>query len=248
MTNDLSSIDPLAAVLDTAIEQENRVTGLLLEEVAQQARTDASFRQRLAKEPEQAIQEIAAKLPEADRKVIGEKQVARVAEVVRAGSSSVLPEIDVEKVQDLVFGTIGDARHSFKLSLRLTQVLFYSGLVMVAVAFIVMVLYQTDKVPSLIFGAVGVSGVVTSLVLNPLDRVQNAAGNLIQLEIAFLSYYKVLYLFNRPPRELSVKDAIKVSREIQTISEDVVASIEKYCEYRDDKSSKASADQPSLPG
>lgn len=247
MTNNTSS--PLADVLRTAIEQEDRATSMLLEQVAQQARADESFKRHLAKEPEKAIQDVAQRLPEADRKAIGEKQVAQVAEVVRAGiSSSVLPEIDVEKVQDLVFGTIEDARHSFKLSLRLTQFLFYAGLAMVAVAFIVMVLYQTDKVPSLIFGAVGVSGVVTSLLLNPLDRVQNAAGNLIQLEMAFLSYYKILYLFHRPPGESNVKDAIKLSQEMRTISEDVIALIEEYCEYRGDESSKMPAERSGLPG
>lgn len=242
MTNDLSKMNPLADSLEIAIEQQDRATRLLLQQVAQQARGDSAFKQRLVREPEKAVREVAEKLPEAERKALGDKQVGNVTEVVEAVSSSILPEIDAKKVEGIVLGTIEDARRSFTLSLRLTQILFYAGLVMVGIAFLVAVFSQTDQVPSLIFGAVGVSGVFTSLLLNPLDRVQNAAANLIQLEISFLSYYKLLYLFHYPANELSVKDSIKIGQEMQQISLNIVAAIQNYCEHWPDGSAKASVD------
>ncbi len=226
---------PLTDALRTAMDQEAQATNLLLEQVTQQAKSDGAYKQLLAKEPEKAVQEAVQKLPEEQRRAIGDQQVekvaARVADLANA-LSSVLPEIDVDQVQQLVFGTIEDARRSFRLSLWLTQFLFYVGLAMVVGAFITAIVVDPRSVAALIFGAAGVSGVITSLVLNPLDRVQNAAGNLVQLEIAFLSYYKILYTLHRPPGELGHKEAVAISREIRTITDDVLSAIDRHIERR----------------
>lgn len=231
-TDDITSID----LLNVALDQEAQARQLLFEGVADRARTDESFRQRLAVEPEKAVREVVESLPSEQRSSVDEKVISDTTEKVQALSKA-LPGFKEKEVSDLVFTTIEDARCSFNLSLRLTQVLFYAGLVMVVATFITALFVDPAQLPVLIFGGgSGILGVITALLINPIDRVQNAAGNLVQLEIAFLSYYKQLSLLTLPSGHQSSEATIQYAGEVRQAMTETVALIEAYCEYRGGKS------------
>ena len=219
-----------------ALDQEKRAKRaqrLLFDEVAIRAKSDEAFRQRLSSTPEDAVREVYDSLPTEQRQLTKNKDeiIKNTAEKAQV-LSRVLPGIDKDRVENLVFQTIEDTRRSFTLSLQLTQILFYAGLVIIAVTFITVLLVDTQELIALIFGGgTGVAAIVTSLLINPIDRVQNAAGNLVQIEIAFLSYYKQLSLLVTPTNA-TIDDTIKYVKEVGKTMEKSLILIEKYCEYR----------------
>ena len=230
------------AANDIAREQEIQAQTLLWERIDNKAKSDERFRQLLVQNPKHTI----AKEAEALKNERGEKikvdpgVVESVTEKARAKYSSIVPEVAAQKVEDLIFGTLKDVRRSFNITLLLSQVLFYSGLLMMIAAFVV-ALASGEEFISLIFGAGGLGGVlISSLITSPLNRVQNAAGDLIQLQMAYLAYYKQLYLLGGEINSLSHGEAISYAREIDRAAKSIMSSIQKYVEKEEKSKSPAS--------
>lgn len=215
-----------------AREQETQARLLLWDHVSDKAAIDAQFRSLLAADPAKAIAQEAGQLqdPSGRPVQVDTGVVEAVAEKARAAYSAIVPGVESQRVEELIFGTIEDIRLSFKLTLTLSQRLFYSGLAMMAVAFIA-ALAGGDKAMSLLFGAGGIGSVlVSSLLMNPLDRVRNAAGDLVQLQMAYLAYYKQLALLGGGSDPLSRQDAISQAREIDRAAVSLMAAVQTYVE------------------
>ena len=230
-----------ADLLKTAVDQEAQARQILIDGVTERARSSEDFRQLFKKEPEKAVRTVAESLPSEQRQSLDDKAISDTAEKLKAISEA-LPGIKEEDVSRLVFTTIDDTRKSFVLSLRLSQILFFAGLVMIALTFIALLFMNDERLGVLVFGGgSGFLGVISSLLINPIDRVQNAAGNLVQLEIAYLSYYKQLTMLNPIEGHNTPKDIVYISREVRKAMEESIELIEKYCEYQrgSNKESKA---------
>ena len=234
MTSKLK-FDPSAA-FDKANElaqmQESQARLLLWDKVSEKAAENEQFRQQLAQNPENVIKQEARGLTDEKGQSleVSKNTVNHVAEKARKIYSMAIPNIGQDRVENLIFGTIEDMRTSFKLTLRLSQVLFYSGLSMVIIAFIVG-LAGGEKTITLLFGAGGLASVlVSSLVLSPINRVQNAAGDLIQLQIAYLAYYKQLHLLGGDGTPLSKEDAIAYAREIDRAAISLITLVQSKIE------------------
>lgn len=228
-----------------AREQESQARLLLWDMISEKAVSNEQFRQELAKNPEQVIQKEAGALTdEAGQKLaVAKDTVTLLAEKARKTYSMVVPEVGKDRVEELIFGTIEDMRTSFKLTLRLSQVLFYSGLVMVATAFVVGLAGGKEMI-TLLFGAGGIAGVLlSSLVLSPLNRVQNAAGELVQLQMAYLAYYKQLYLLGSGSGPLPKDDAIAFAREIDRAANSLISTVQSKVEEKDKVLTSPSASQ-----
>lgn len=218
-----------------AREQENRTRALLIDRVTKKASADSEYKRLLIENPEQVIQDEAGTLSDASGQQIdvGSGVVKEVTEITRKTFSSALPEIKMEKVEELVFNTIEDIRKSFNITLRLSQVLFYAGLGMVVAAFIVALASDDEQMVSLLFGAGGmVSMLISALVSSSLDRVQKAAGDLVQLQMAYLAYYKQLVLLGGTGADLSTEDAIQYSKEIDRAANSLINAVEKNIEAK----------------
>lgn len=216
-----------------ARDQESKARLLLWDRISDKAASDERFRQQLAENPEQVVSREAGALASNTGEPVSKDTVDKLAEKVRKTYSMVVPQIGQDRVENLVFGTIEDMRTSFKLSLRLSTILFYSGLVMVAVAF-VFALLRGEKAITLLFGGGGiVSLLVSSLVLSPLNRVRDAAGDLVQLQMAYLAYYKQLYLLGGGTEPLPKADAIEYAREIDRAATSLISSVQNHNEKKE---------------
>ena len=214
-----------AAAHEKALNTEEQARLLLWDRVSDKANEDVQFRRLLAENPQQAIEQEAKALNVTDEEV-----VKGVAEKV-ATLSRFVPGVDSQKVEDLIFGTIEDIRRSFKITTLLSQILFYTGLAMMVVAFIAALWDGENQIVSLVFGAGGAGSVlISSLVLGPIDRVQNAAGNLVQLQMAYLAYYKQLYLLGGNSESLSTKDTISYTKEIDRAATSLMSAIQTHVE------------------
>ncbi|MFB0527789.1 MAG: hypothetical protein ACETVT_02805, partial [bacterium] len=94
---------------------------------------------------------------------------------------------------------LNSATAGFRITLLLSQVLFYFGLALVGATFI---LEAVSRVGGLgvgwhnmattgIIGAIGLGTIVSSFILRPLDKIQNSVGNLVQVEVATGLYSKI---------------------------------------------------------
>jgi len=208
-----------------ASEQENQARLFLWDLISEKAVSNEDFRKQLTENPEKMILQEAGSLTDlaGDQIKVNKDIVDNLAEKARKTYSLVLPEIGQQKVEDLIFGTIEDMRNSFKLTLRLSQVLFYSGLSMVIVTFIAALAGGKESI-ILLFGAGGIASMLlSSLVVSPLNRVQNAADELVKLQMAYLAYYKQLYLLGKESKLLQKDDAIEYAREIGRAAKSIIS-------------------------
>ena len=198
--------------------------------MSEKASLDENFRKELATNPERAIEIEAKQISDLQGTEVTPSVVAKVTERVRQTYSSIVPDLATDRVEELIFGTIKDVKRAYSITLLLSQVLFYAGLAMVVAAFIVG-LSSGEKLISLFFGTGGIASMlISSLVVSPLDRVQNAAGNLVQLQMAYLSYYKQLYLLGGNNAAVTRDDALAYSKEIDRVTLSLMGSVKSYVE------------------
>jgi hypothetical protein len=105
------------------------------------------------------------------------------------------PEIQMQNVfTDLV----QQAEAAYRTTLGMSRAVFALGILIVAVTFVVEVAYILNLIPGAhweqalagggILGGLGVGSIVTVFVRGPSRQVENAIGDLAQIEIAFLSF------------------------------------------------------------
>jgi hypothetical protein len=220
----------LAGANVIAESQEATLRAMLWDRVSEKASQDEKFRKELAADPRKAVQMEAQQMATVAGKEVGPAVVERVATKARETYSSIVPELASDKVEDLIFGTIEDVKRAYTITLLLSQVLFYAGLAMVIAGFVAG-LMSGEKLISLFFGSGGIASMlISSLVVSPLDRVQNAAGNLVQLQMAYLAYYKQLYLLGGNNETISREDALTYAREIDRVTLSLMGSVRAYVE------------------
>ena len=67
--------------------------------------------------------------------------------------------------------------------------------------------------------------------MNPLDRIRNAAANLVQVQVAYLSYYKQLTMLGGDNRELmTLETAVRYSEELRKGAVETIEAVQKIVE------------------
>lgn len=193
----------------------------ILGQLALRASDDPRFRDALRKNPDQVVQTEAARLnikasPEA-LKDVGEK--------AREIASRAVPDAAGLEVKEMVFRTIRDLETSFRLTLTLAKVLFGAGLSMMLASFVIVAVYH-DKTSAAIFGIGGVLSLITGTVMNTLDRVRDAAANLVQIQMAYLAYYKILHMLGPVAEEASRDDSIAYAHELSATVSEIIGSLQ----------------------
>jgi hypothetical protein len=90
----------------------------------------------------------------------------------------------------ILSGAVAGAKSTLKLLQNLNLTVFVVGMILL-VAGVLTSLLNRDAATRLVGGLTGIgglAGVITQLINNPLDRIQNAMANLVQIETAFASF------------------------------------------------------------
>jgi uncharacterized membrane protein (DUF485 family) len=206
----------------TVADREAQVNEVLWGHLAKRAAEDESFRQQLSSKPEETAAAEAQKLNLA----LAPAQIQKAKEIF--GESRALRGIDQSKVEGLIFGTISDVRKSFNTTLELSKWLFYVGLALLIAAAVFVATKQGQEAAQAgwLFGAGGIISLVVSLVMNPLDRIRNAGANLVQIQMAYLAYYNLLYLLGTRVENLPFEEAKKYAEEFRTTAESMVKAVQ----------------------
>jgi hypothetical protein len=199
-----------------ATENESHSGELLWGHVISRAAHDENFRKNLASDPEQTV----AREAETLKIPVSQDQL----KAAKAFFSRAVPGIDRDKVETLIFNTIEDVRKSFNMTLQLSQLLFFVGIVLLVASAIFT--WVKGPIQGSIFGGAGIISLVTSLVRNPLDRIRNAGANLVQVQMAYLAYYNLLYLLGSRGDELPFADTQKYAHEMRESATSMVQAVQ----------------------
>ena len=219
-----------------AAQQDADASGLLWGRVALRATSDEEFRQALMRDPERTIAHEAQQL----NVTVEPSTVAQVAQI-REILSPAVPGIGQPRVVQLVFDTIEDMRKSFKLTLQLSQLLFYAGVGLLVASFIVAVWKESQTIVAAVFGAGGVASLISSTLMNPLDRIRDAGANLVQLQMVYLAYYKQLYMLGDATDVPASGDASRDAKELRDTATAMVLAVQSIL------AKAASATPPAAP-
>ncbi|MBC8097680.1 MAG: hypothetical protein H7Y43_17910 [Akkermansiaceae bacterium] len=200
-------------------EQETEAKKLLVETVDARVKEDPAFRRSMAANPERALQEEA-------RKVGAEVSPELIAKAKEKYSTAIYGATEAD-VKTLVFETLENLKTSFTRTVILSQVLFFTGLVMTLASFLVALLAKEKELIAGIFGGGGILTLITYAVMNPLDRIRNAAANLVQVQIAYLSYYKQLTMLGGGDRErMTLDETVRYSKELREGAVETIKAVQ----------------------
>ena len=77
------------------------------------------------------------------------------------------------------------------------------------------------------FGGGGIVTVISYAIMNPLDRIRNAAANLVQIQIAYVSYCKQLNMLDSSIKDhISPADAVKFSSELRKGAIETIVAVQ----------------------
>jgi hypothetical protein len=92
------------------------------------------------------------------------------------------------KMHEVVEQTFNRAVQTYYAITLMNKAMFITGIGLFIFSALYAVLAQ-EKVYSLLFGGLGVASFVTLFLLGPVERIQKALSNLVQVEIAFMSFF-----------------------------------------------------------
>jgi hypothetical protein len=199
------------------------------------AQSDQRFRAQLLTDSEAAANEMVQEMrPSLALANDGEVEELRAAV---ARNMAATPYLRGQELAVLIRELVSNAEQAFQSVILLSKVLFWFGLV-IAVATIAFewlaLIYKLDTGPTVAGGAVGgtlsISFIYASFIKNPLDKLQNSAGNLAQLEIALFGYLDQLTLLMSVPGPRTVEESIKLAEAISGVMERGMGSVERYAE------------------
>ena len=143
-----------------------------------------------------------------------------------------------EEAASILKDAVNQAKETLMTLRHLNKVQFYIGLAVFIFGFVVAIFYDPGsgadalgakvvgvKVLGVLAGMGGLFGVIQHMVKDPLDRIQNAVGNLVQMEAAFTSFMWELNLNQTFIQSRYVSNGYLSKDEIQSTVERVETSI-----------------------
>lgn len=125
-----------------------------------------------------------------------------------------------EDAAKILSGAVNDAKNTLNLLQKMNIAVFLVGIILLVAGVLTSLLSQ-DAATRLVGGLTGIgglAGVIVQLIRNPLDRIQNAMANLVQLETAFTSFIWELNLNGTYIQSQYVAEGILTNDEIaQTV-------------------------------
>lgn len=205
----------------------------IIEDLSNRAATDSDLLQNLVSDPVKTVQGIYPTVSEADAREISIKSVDK---------AHTIADPDMRK---LFWQMINNSISAFKKTIVLNQVIFWTGIILLAVTFGFEIYGRVvgnetwqNVATTGVMGTIGVGTVVTSFIFKPVTAMLESAGQLSQIEIAFLSFIDKRDLLSNSPEPKTTDEAIKMSDAYQKAASDTMTLIKTYCENPESDSNK----------
>jgi len=154
-----------------------------------------------------AIERLPHTTPEDLRSVLREsvdhalESVRKQTALQESLSRVVVPGIPTDRIEHLIDATITQSQRSLDLTSKVNigVLMVGAGIVIASLGYSIV----TGSWTGVGFGAIGMAGVITSLVQNPLRSIGASARRLVQVQIAYLAFMSQLSRLNNQPDALS---------------------------------------------
>lgn len=170
------------------------------------SRFDLDFSGRFQNDPEQTLAEAGYVLDAAEVQALKNSMATRAImspepaasdfseyEMLQKQKELLIRQMErrdrlIGKAHEVVEQTFDNAARTFKAITMMNKITFATGISLFIFSALYAV-YAEQKVYSLLFGGLGVATFVALFILGPVERTQKALSNLVQVEIAFMSYF-----------------------------------------------------------
>lgn len=140
----------------------------------------------------------------------------------------IVPGFDDQSLRTLVEGTLENASASLERSALVNKRVLLFGGGLVAAAFVVATV--TGSWEAVTFGGMGLAGIITALIANPLKEIARTARRLIQIQVAYIGFLHVLGTAGSRGTGSAPESAEKRIESINEVIRTVLDALEKYCQ------------------
>lgn len=163
--------------------------------------------------------------------------------------STTLPKIPIEELQKEIIKmqnqVAARAKGTQGFILAMTLVAFCIGVLLVVIA-VAQIILKGDFIFGAISSAGGMATVLGTLLYDPMKRAQKSVGDLVQVQVAFLSFNsKVTIWIEYVKAKIAAKDAKlqqaiveKINEDIETAAKNALQQIQRYCKDGTPKNSE----------
>jgi len=149
-----------------------------------------------------------------------------IEERARVEPPSIVPGFADTDVQELIKTTIDRASRALDQSAKINGLIIAGGMALVIASFVVAAI--TKSWAAVAFGGFGISGVVASLVSNPLSSIGLGARRLVQVQVAYLGFLNQVRLLGVGDSATDGEDAATRSRQLSAATVEVLQALETY--------------------
>jgi hypothetical protein len=118
----------------------------------------------------------------------------------------------------------------------MSRILFYVGLAIIAIAFLLDIYgvlqgvnWQQYVASSGVLGAIGLGSIYASFVKGSFEKIRNGVGDLVQINVIFFAYADQLSLLMRES-QASDADIPEIVKQIGQVEIKTIKNIQDYCE------------------
>jgi hypothetical protein len=140
--------------------------------------------------------------------------------------------------QEALNDAINRAKNTQENILSLNIAMFYFGVLLVTIAVIVGIV-NGDAGYSIVFGGIGLVQIIASFFVGSMERSQKAISDLVQIEIAYLSYFEQVNLWELYAGILDINSRIdrtnleKAAEKIQACTRETIELLQTNVEVKE---------------
>ena len=186
------------------------------------------FHQQFSQQPIDTVLNTA----KTEQLTIGQEEAETIAKDAR---TVIAPFIGIE-AKNLVQGITNKITQGFNSIITMSQILFYVGLVIIFIAFLLDIYgvlkgvsWQQYIASSGVLGAIGLGSIYTSFVKGSFEKVRNSVGDLVQINVIFFAYADQLSLLMRESQDEDA-DIPEIIKQIGKVEVQTIKNIQDYCE------------------
>ena len=132
--------------------------------------------------------------------------------------------------RELLQETLYSAKQTFRNIIIMSNVTFALGIIFLAVSAISSLVLRLEI--SFVFGGLGGASFIAFFIFRPIDSVQNAIPNLMQAEVALITYFDQLHFWAPFASSDDFEQRKVASQRLQDITSSTMQLLERYLEKR----------------
>lgn len=137
---------------------------------------------------------------------------------------SIIPGFGMNDIQKLVNETLEKTSKSIKSYSILNKLVVYFGLGFILSSFIITII--TSDFKYMTFGGIGLAGIVSSFISNPIKAVGNSINHFIICQISYVGFLKQIDILNLITPN-NFEESIQKSKRLEDVTKSLHESLEK---------------------